>query len=560
MESYQTWFGEGPELSVLRMLGLFDRPADAKAIETLRKPPAIRGLTESTANLSPAEWRTILATLRRARMLSGEDPHNPGQLDTHPLVREYFGEQLRSQRTEAWKECNRRLYDYYQALAPRLPNNFREMEPLFLAVICACNAGLFRQALHEVYIPRIQRGDASFAANVLGARGSLLSALASFFEQGRWGSLAQTGVQDQSLTVEDQLLILTQAGLLLTATRGLGASEAGICYERAESLCNNRPLLLYVTLMGQWRYSFMTDKLSATMQVAQRIYSLAKELNDAAPMIGANSALARSVYYLGDFESARQYATRGVQIWRSGVVQNPIEELSAPEVICLCFKAQSEWHLGEIASSQASMTEAISVAKELNDTHALATALFFAAALGHLKRNPTEVEHLASDLIALSTRQNFTNWLAGGKLYLCWVRSVSRNTAQGPLWVEDAERDYRASGSTLGLPYFLAIKAECLHLADLTSKALAAIMDAEALAEKYEERWWCAELHRLRGVFLASIGSDEPQIEASFRAAIRIASVQNSRSLAARAEATYAEYRRQKAGALGGHGFRLPLC
>jgi serine/threonine protein kinase len=28
MESYQTWFGEGPELSVLRMLGLFDRPAD----------------------------------------------------------------------------------------------------------------------------------------------------------------------------------------------------------------------------------------------------------------------------------------------------------------------------------------------------------------------------------------------------------------------------------------------------------------------------------------------------------------------------------------------------
>jgi hypothetical protein len=28
MESYQTWFGEGSELPVLRMLGLFDRPAD----------------------------------------------------------------------------------------------------------------------------------------------------------------------------------------------------------------------------------------------------------------------------------------------------------------------------------------------------------------------------------------------------------------------------------------------------------------------------------------------------------------------------------------------------
>jgi hypothetical protein len=46
MESYQTWFGEGPELSVLRLLGLFDRPADEKALKALLKPPAIRGVTE----------------------------------------------------------------------------------------------------------------------------------------------------------------------------------------------------------------------------------------------------------------------------------------------------------------------------------------------------------------------------------------------------------------------------------------------------------------------------------------------------------------------------------
>src|SRR5271165_3874727 len=178
MESYQTWFGEGPELSVLRMLGLFDRPVDEKALGALLKPPAIPALTESLTELSPAEWRVILARLRRARLLAGEDLHNPGHLDTHPLVREYFGEQLRSQQTDAWKECNRRLYHYYQTLAPQLPNSVREMEPLFLAVICGCNAGLFREALHEVYIPRIQRGHSNFAAKVLGAKETLLSVLA----------------------------------------------------------------------------------------------------------------------------------------------------------------------------------------------------------------------------------------------------------------------------------------------------------------------------------------------------------------------------------------------
>jgi hypothetical protein len=161
-------------------LGLFDRPADEKAVQALLKPPAIQGLTESLTDLNPAEWRTLIAKLQRARLLAAEDPHNPGQLDSHPLVREYFGEQLRDQRTEAWKECNRRLYHYYRALAPQLPDTFSEMEPLFLAVICGCNAGLFREALHEVYIPRIERADASFAANVLGARGALLSVLISF--------------------------------------------------------------------------------------------------------------------------------------------------------------------------------------------------------------------------------------------------------------------------------------------------------------------------------------------------------------------------------------------
>src|SRR5277367_3309363 len=235
MESYQTWLGEGPELSVLRMLGLFDRPADEKALGALLKSPAIPGLTEALTDLRPTDWQTILAKLRRARLLAGEDPHNLGHLDTHPLVREYFGEQLRSQRTNAWKECNKRLYDYYRTIAPQLPNNFREMEPLFLAVISACHIGLYREALHEVYIPRIQRGKACFAANFLGARGALLSVLVNFFKHGRWGSPVEMAIEGQDLTAEDQLFILMQAALYLTTTRGLASSDAQICYERAES-------------------------------------------------------------------------------------------------------------------------------------------------------------------------------------------------------------------------------------------------------------------------------------------------------------------------------------
>ena len=141
-----------------------------------------------------------------------------------------------------------------------------------------------------------------------------------------------------------------------------------------------------------------------------------------------------------------------------------------------------------------------------------------------------------------------------------WARSASGSTAEGTAWIEDALRDYQATGAMLRMPYFLALKAESLHLAGRTAEALEAIADAEAWGERSEERWWCAELHRLRGVFLAFIGAEGTQIEASFCAGIRIAKEQKSVSLEKRAEATYAEYRRQKASGLGGRGFRLPLC
>jgi hypothetical protein len=109
------------------------------------------------------------------------------------------------------------------------------------------------------------------------------------------------------------------------------------------------------------------------------------------------------------------------------------------------------------------------------------------------------------------------------------------------------------------MPFLLALKAEPLHLADRTVESLEAIREAEELVERFENRYWSAELHRLRGVFLAAMGAKETQIEASFCEAIRIAKEQKSVSLEKRAEAAYAEYRRQKASGSGGRGFRLPL-
>jgi alpha-D-ribose 1-methylphosphonate 5-triphosphate diphosphatase PhnM len=93
-----------------------------------------------------------------------------------------------------------------------------------------------------------------------------------------------------------------------------------------------------------------------------------------------------------------------------------------------------------------------------------------------------------------------------------------------------------------------SLKAEALHLANRTFEALEAIREAEAHAERSEDRSWYAELCRLRGVFLAAMGADDTQIEVSFSEAISTAKQQKSTSLATRAEASYAEYRQRGRG------------
>ena len=176
------------------------------------------------------------------------------------------------------------------------------------------------------------------------------------------------------------------------------------------------------------------------------------------------------------------------------------------------------------------------------------------------------MERLVSDLSELSTRLNFEPFLQRAAVLRGWAFTAPGNTAEGISWIEDGIGDYRATASILDMPFLLALKAEALHLADRTVESLEAIREADALVERFENRYWSAELHRLRGGCLAAMGADEAQIEASYCTAVRIAREQKSVSLQRRAESSYGEYRRRKGERLG-HGLppeqisvaRLPI-
>ena len=118
------------------------------------------------------------------------------------------------------------------------------------------------------------------------------------------------------------------------------------------------------------------------------------------------------------------------------------------------------------------MAEAISLAKELNDLGALANAIFNSGVLAYYERDVSHAERSASDVIELSTSHNLPFWLILASILRGWVHSVSGDAVEGISWIEQGIKDYRAPGSTLGLPFFLGMKAEALFTAKRNSEAL----------------------------------------------------------------------------------------
>lgn len=102
MSSYETWFEKQDDtgraaVAILRLAGLFNRPADPGCLAALRAEPPIPGLTEALfAGNRDELWQRAVERLRTVRLLADDDS-GTDSLDAHPLVREFFERRLQDE-------------------------------------------------------------------------------------------------------------------------------------------------------------------------------------------------------------------------------------------------------------------------------------------------------------------------------------------------------------------------------------------------------------------------------------------------------------------------------
>ncbi|MEM9555124.1 MAG: hypothetical protein AAGC60_12790 [Acidobacteriota bacterium] len=234
MAAYESWLEAEGEvgarmLAVLRILGLFDRPADAACLAVLRWPPASGGLTDAwfspvkgwlrwlrrrSEPIDESAWDTAVSRLVEAGLVVREAENlDEPTLDAHPLVREHFGRRLRDDDAAAWRAGHGRIYEHLTSTTEHRPDSVEGLEPLYQAVAHGCWAGRVQEACEAVYIGRILRGmgpNGFYSTKQLGAFGADLGAVACFFEQ-PWSRLAP------SLAEAAQAWLLNQAAFRLRA-------------------------------------------------------------------------------------------------------------------------------------------------------------------------------------------------------------------------------------------------------------------------------------------------------------------------------------------------------
>lgn len=228
INAYEKWLEASGDdglrqLAILRLLGLFDRPADFSCLAALRRPPAISDLTESLVAINEEEWDRTLATLADTGLISVKIAHSA--VDAHPIIREYFAEELQERTPKAWLSAHRRLYEHLKTSTEDKPQpTLEDLQPLYQAVAHGCQAGLQQNACREVYAKRILRGHERLSWKKLGSFGADLGAISCFFERPYTRISASLKESDQAFLLDEAALGLRALGRLTEAAEPLRAA------------------------------------------------------------------------------------------------------------------------------------------------------------------------------------------------------------------------------------------------------------------------------------------------------------------------------------------------
>jgi predicted ATPase len=326
-------------------------------------------------------------------------------------------------------------------------------------------------------------------------------------------------------------------GQALWVTKGRSVAEVGHAYARARELCQqvgDTPQL-FVVLTGLVDFYRARRELEAARDLGEQLLALAQRQHDPGRLADAHSVLGEVMFYLGEFVPARAHLEQVQAVSASIQDRSPSSLFSgAARVITLDTPTYVLWLLGYPDQALTRSHAMLTYAQELQHALSLARALHNVMTLHKLRGEADVTQECAGAALAIMSEQGFEQNLATTTFTRGWALAAQGQHEEGITQMRQGLAARRAMGAGISQAEYPARLGEAYGRIGQAEEGLRLL--AEALAVVDRDRWYKAEVHRIKGeLLLRQAVPDALQAEACFQQALAVARRQQAKSWELRA-------------------------
>jgi predicted ATPase len=410
-----------------------------------------------------------------------------------------------------------------------------EAQPELLAFHCG-EAGLIREAID--YWERAARRAAQRYAN--------REAAVHF----RKALELLTRMPESAERDQTELNLLIAAGAVMIATVVSIAPEVVSTYARASELARKtgRSAELFPALWGAHLVAIVSGDFRTAANLAGQLFDVARTLDDPDFLLQAHHAAFSGSKAAGELMAAQRHAEAVVALYQPERHSRQALSYGAHDPgSCAQMGAALMLLLRGFPDQAARQAEqALVLARGVMHPPSLTHALRLAGELHNLRREPVATASIAEELLPLTVQHGSTVGTATATMLRGWARVMHGQADDGLGDVWEGLRLWRQTGSRLYVPYRLGVVADALAVAGQKGKALRLLEEALQATEEFNDRWFEAELHRLKGVLLGGSGDSRKDGEFSLQHALTVARSQDARLLELRAANSLARFWRDQ--------------
>jgi predicted ATPase len=381
-----------------------------------------------------------------------------------------------------------------------------------------------------------------------GHRSAARSAMAEAAAQFQKGLEQLALLPDTAERQRQELELRSSLGAVLFAVKGHPAPETGHAYARARELWEQlgSPAEFLQIPFAQSLRHVVHCEFDLAQRLDADLLRLGCQRNDAAGLALGHFSSGRTLMFTGRFAESQSHLEAGLLLY-DPIAHSSLVHHAAPRpdvhsqaelgIVLFC--------LGYPDQALVRSNLAIAEARRLAHPPTLAVGLSLGIALLSLVGDIAALDQRAGQLATVATEQGFLRWRPQGTIFVGWLKVKTGDVAEGIPLLRSGSAAYRAMGAELWMPQYTALLAEACEIAGKVEEAGTLLDDALQLVERTLERWFAAELNRLKGLLLLRQGRTEAA-EDLYRKALSIAQDQEAKLWELRAAASLARLRRDQ--------------